>query len=218
MLFNLLLKMIPSNPLKFIRIPDNSILDRLHLLHIINTTEKSFKSHKIECLTWYVRLLPPPVGIKTNTSFPLIVAFITSRWLGRKEWFPNTFLLLAWQWKICSNAIPETSHTYAHLNTHLKLLCPREISATPLLVIWTINIVNFKILWDVWFSFHWGCWKTISTSHVKWKWWWIPVVKVTGLIVSTKLCVESCRINPWREWRRCGILKGRRCFILKGRN
>lgn len=109
------------------------------------------------------------------------------------------------------------SFLQTYLNTHLKLLCPREISATPLLVIWTINIVNFKILWDVWFSFHWGCWRTISPSHIKWKWWWIPVVKVTRLVISTKLCVESRRINPGREWRRCFILKGRRCFMLKGR-
>lgn len=48
-------------------------------------------------ITWYVRLLPPPVGIKTKTSQPLIVALMTSLWLRRKEWFPNTFLLLSWK-------------------------------------------------------------------------------------------------------------------------
>jgi hypothetical protein len=36
--------------------------------------------------------LPPPVGISTNTSRPLSVAFITAAWFVRKLKFPNTSL------------------------------------------------------------------------------------------------------------------------------
>lgn len=39
--------------------------------------------------SWKVRLLPPPVGMRARTFFPLLVALMISLWFSRKPSLPK---------------------------------------------------------------------------------------------------------------------------------
>ena len=155
--------------------------------------------------TWYVKLFPPPVGIRTKTSQPLIVALITSLWLGRKEWFPNTFLLLAWEWKYVNNHqddIHANKKLENNSDKHLQLLCPWEVLTTPLFVIRTFNIINFNVLRNIRFPLQRAWWNIKSIYRGE----WIPPFIPSQLIIQIYLGFKS----HWRLESSC-----LRCFILK---